>query len=224
MEIKYGYFIGGIILFIVWLILFFIRKDLQKEIIFASILGLPFAFTEFLFVPEYWNPPSLFNLISNIGFGIESLMFAFFVSGICSITFEILTSKKLFHFSKYNRFRYIPYICILSTFIILELIFPNKSIYNLMISFSIGAILLFSLRKDLLIQILSSGLIFSILYFLLFLYFNELFPQYITNIYSLKNFWGIVIFKVPLEEILFAFTVGMCYSSLYEFINNYKTS
>lgn len=43
----------------------------------TSLLGL----TEPIFVPKYWNPPSLFNLAQNTGFDIESLLFSFGIGG-----------------------------------------------------------------------------------------------------------------------------------------------
>lgn len=35
------------------------------------------GFTEPLFVPAYWNPPTLFDLAQRTGFDIESLIFTF---------------------------------------------------------------------------------------------------------------------------------------------------
>ena len=52
--------------------------------IWTSLLGL----TEPLFVPEYWSPPSLFDLASKTGFDIESLIFAFGIGGIVVILYE----------------------------------------------------------------------------------------------------------------------------------------
>lgn len=36
-----------------------------------------FDLTESIFVPEYWNPPSLFDLAPRTSFDIESLIFCF---------------------------------------------------------------------------------------------------------------------------------------------------
>src|SRR5512138_2983802 len=44
----------------------------------TMFLGL----TEPLFVPAYWNPPSLFNLAQTTGFDIESLFFSFGIGGL----------------------------------------------------------------------------------------------------------------------------------------------
>lgn len=41
----------------------------------------PFGLTEPLFVPNYWSPPSLFDLARSTGFDIESFIFSFGIGG-----------------------------------------------------------------------------------------------------------------------------------------------
>jgi len=72
----------ALIFLVIWIVLFLIKKGVRKEMLWASILTAPFGLTEPLFVPEYWNPPSLFNLAAKTGFDIESLIFCFAVGGI----------------------------------------------------------------------------------------------------------------------------------------------
>ena len=222
MNFRYGYFAGGIILGIVWFGILLLRKNLKKEIIFGSILGLPFGFSEFLFVPEYWNPPSLFELIHRLGFGIESLMFAFFVSGIASVLYETLFHKCLRRINTSYKTHILPYTLAISVFLLLEILLPSKSIYNLTFSFLLAASIVIINRQDLLPEIIVSGLTFGVFYFFLFLIFNWLFPDFIVRTYNLKNFIGLYVHGIPVEEVLFAFSVGTCWSSLYKYIKGYR--
>src|SRR5450830_413140 len=43
----------------------------------ASVFMALFGLTDPIFVPAYWNPPSLFELAQRTGFDIESLIFSF---------------------------------------------------------------------------------------------------------------------------------------------------
>lgn len=52
--------------------------------LWTSLLGL----TEFLFVPAYWTPPSLFDLARKIHFDIESLVFSFAIGGLAVVIYE----------------------------------------------------------------------------------------------------------------------------------------
>ena len=50
---------------------------------------MPLGLSEPLFVPGYWNPPSLFNLAQKTGFDIESILFSFAIGGIGSVLYRI---------------------------------------------------------------------------------------------------------------------------------------
>lgn len=224
MDFYFTYFIGCVVLFSVWLGIFLFRKDLRKEMFFGSLLGLPFGFSEFLFVPEYWTPPSLFNLIERVGFGVESLLFGFLVGGIASVIYEFFQREKVVPLSNAElKKHFLAYALVVGTFLSLEFIFPTKSIYNLMLSFVLGTTYILVARGDLMRQIIFSGALLSVVYFLLFLLVNALFPDFVHTVYSLENFLGVMVLGVPIEEIMFAFSVGACWSTLYEFINGYRT-
>jgi len=220
---QYAYFIGCLILLVVWLLFYISRKDLRKEIIFGSILALPFGFSEYLWVPEYWNPPSLFNLISNYGVGIESFLFFFLCGGIAAVVYEVIARKKTVRIRGKRKYLFISYILIILIFLSLELISPSSTIYNAIISLLIVAIIIVVRRKDLISQIIFGGIFFAIVYFLLFVIFNKIFPDYVLAVYTLENIWGIIVLGVPLEEIAMSFGVGAVWSSFYEYIEGYRT-
>jgi hypothetical protein len=57
----------------------------QKAMLWASLFTTPIGLTEPLFVPEYWSPPSLFDLARTTGFDIESQIFSFGIGGIGAV-------------------------------------------------------------------------------------------------------------------------------------------
>lgn len=222
MFYQYGYFIGSLIVLSFWLALFMYRKDLRKEMLFASIITIPFGMTEFLFVPEYWNPPSLFNLIQKYGFGIESILFVFSVGGTAAVFYEVIAKQKIVKILFDHKIHLLPYVLITLLYFVLEFIFPDETIYNAIFSLLAGAALMGYLRKDLIKQIVFNGIYFAMIYFILFFVFLLIFPQYVTKIYNLENFIGIDILGVPIEEIMFALSVGACWSVFYEYIRGYR--
>lgn len=54
----------------------------------VSLATAPFGLTEPLFVPEYWNPPTLFDLAQRTGFDLESLIFCFGIGGVSSVLYS----------------------------------------------------------------------------------------------------------------------------------------
>src|SRR3546814_12147337 len=67
----------------------------RKAMLWASLFTTPFGFTEPLFVPEYWSPPSLFDLAHSTGFDIESPIFSFAIGGIGAVLYNLLTGHEL---------------------------------------------------------------------------------------------------------------------------------
>jgi len=55
---------------------------------------MPLGLTEPLFVPAYWNPPSLFELAQRTGFDIESLIFSFAIGGIGAVLYDVLARRE----------------------------------------------------------------------------------------------------------------------------------
>src|SRR3989344_8352240 len=84
----------SLIFLVFWFVVYLFRPNLKKEMLWASILTAPFGLTEPLFVPAYWNPPSLFNLAVRTGFDIESIIFSFAIGGIGAIIYETLFNIK----------------------------------------------------------------------------------------------------------------------------------
>ena len=72
MDIQYAWLIWSLLLVGIWLVvyIFLNDKEKRKEMLIVSLLTSLTGLTEPLFVPVYWNPPSLFNLASLTGFDI----------------------------------------------------------------------------------------------------------------------------------------------------------
>jgi hypothetical protein len=60
----------------------------RREMRAMSAWTVLFAFTEPLFVPAYWNPPSLFGLAQHTGFDLESFIFCFAIGGLSVALYE----------------------------------------------------------------------------------------------------------------------------------------
>lgn len=63
--------------------------------LWSSLFTAPLGLTEPIFVPEYWSPPSLFDLALSTGFDIESLIFCFGIGGISPVFYNLLTRQAI---------------------------------------------------------------------------------------------------------------------------------
>lgn len=87
---KYAWLIWSAAFLVPWALLFVARPALRRRMLWSSVLTAPFGLTEPLFVPEYWNPPSLFDLAHRTGFDIESLVFSFAIGGLAVAGYRAL--------------------------------------------------------------------------------------------------------------------------------------
>lgn len=222
MPLNYAYFFCCVVLFIFWMIIFLLRKDLRKEMLWASLIGLPFGFIDYLLIPRYWQPDIIFDFGIKQGFGIESFLFFSLMAGISSVIYEFVERKKLVKIKGDKRHHFLVLIFWVTLFIILVAIFPEHTIYNLMISLFVGTIILVSVRRDLLKHIIMSGFIFTIFYFIIFVIIKEIFIDSVSSFYNLSNIWSFSVAGVPAEELFVAFTGGMFWSALYAYINAFR--
>jgi Lycopene cyclase len=86
-----GYLFGCLVLMAFWLITRFLvgitrKRAMLRELWWGSIACAALGFTEPLFVPSYWNPPSILKLWR---WDFESFPFCFAVGGITAVVTEM---------------------------------------------------------------------------------------------------------------------------------------
>jgi hypothetical protein len=63
---HYSYLTGTLIFWLAWVACFVVGKAYRSEMRWGTLIAAPMALTSLLFVPQYWTPPSLFNLDEKI--------------------------------------------------------------------------------------------------------------------------------------------------------------
>lgn len=223
MNYHFAYLTGALLFDAAWLACCLIGKKYRPQIIWGTVVTAPLALTSFLFVPQYWTPPSLFDLDAHIRVGIEDFLWAGAVGGIASVVGEIVLKERLAARRKEHcKKHYAPFIVMLAVFLILHFMYPNKNIYSTVVAFTVCALVVAFLRSDLIPTMLIGAAVFTILYFLLFAYFLALYPDFIERYYNLPNISGIRFYGVPIEELMFASSGGAVWSVAYEYFQGYR--
>ncbi len=221
---QYIWLIWSLILIAIWLVLYLSlggsreRKEMLTVSLWTSLLGL----TEPLFVPEYWMPPSLFDLAHLTGFDIESLIFSFGIGGIAIILYQrIFPSREMGMSAKehnLSRHRFHAWMLLSAPVILVVLLFATNlnSLHSSIIAMTIGGLATWYCRPDLKKKMITSAFLFLVLYFFYFLTLIAMSPGYVEKVWNLKAISGILIIGIPLEELLFALSFGFIWSSIYE--------
>ncbi|GBF20602.1 hypothetical protein DHD05_10345 [Arenibacter sp. N53] len=219
---QYVWFIWSLILLALWGLVYLLKKDSRKEMLKMSWITIPFGLTETLFVPEYWHPPSLFDLAIKTGFDIESLIFSFAIGGIGMVLYNLLFKRRYIEMPHTERGHamhrlhiYILFVPVL-VFLVLSLFTDLNHIYCGILAMFMGGLTTLYCRPDLKGKIWVGGLLFTLLYFVYFGSILPFYPDYVELYWNLENLTQILVLGIPIEELLFAFTFGMYWSGLYE--------
>ena len=89
-------------------------------------------------------------------------------------------------------------------------------IYTSSAALLVGGILTLYCRPDLARSMFTTGISFAVFYFLFFLSLTLAHPGYVDRVWNLDAISGVLILGVPIEELLFAFSLGFLWSSAYE--------
>ena len=225
-EPQLAWFLWSLLFLVAWFVLYvwLKNKESRKEMFWVSMWTLITGFTEPFFVPKYWNPPSLFDLAHRTGFDIESFIFAFAVGGIAVVIYEHIFRVSHAHVELHkrhlpnHRFHLLSLSATPVLFLLLVVFAPINPIYSAIIAMTVGGLFSWYCRPDLKKKMFVSALIFLYLYFIFFSLLILWYPGYVAQVWNLKAISGILIFGVPLEELLFALSFGFVWSSLYEHI------
>ena len=211
------WFISSILLLGIWLLFWIFNSRLRKRMLLYSVLLMPTGIAQAMFVPEYWDPSSVFNLTTRIGFDIESLVFSFAIGGISIALFE------LFPFKRFNQLERTPedQRLIISAsgvsviiYIVAELLNFNP-IYSLLAALYSGSFFLMTLKPTMIREVIKSGLVFLCFYTIGFMMLNLLFPDFISKTWNFSNLSNILILGIPAEEFAYAFGFAMMWYMLY---------
>lgn len=218
---RYVWMVWACTFLIPWALLYWALPQHRRAMLWAAAFTAPFGLTEPFFVPEYWDPPSLFDLAHRTGFDIESPIFSFGIGGIGAVLYNVATGRAARPMDSGamhgRRHRYHQW-AIAAPLIAFPPLYalPWNPIYPAIAAMAIGAAAAAACRPDLAAKTGIGGLLFLV-YYALFLWGLEwLSPGYIGRVWNLAAISGVVVLRLPLEELLFAFAFGMYWSGVYE--------
>ena len=226
LQYRFAYIFGCFIFGIIWIFIYFRRPDLRKEQLFMSCLLSLGGITEPLFFGAYWKPQFIV-FIPGINIGLESILLCFIYGGIASTLYEFVFNDILKKTSRENqKMRTLEillaiFICI-TTFLFFLFILIINVIYAACFALLTGGITLIIFRKDLLLSAVINGIIMAIISFIILIIFIFVFPGIIDSWWRLDLLSGIRIFSVPLEEIIWHFSLGFAAGPLYEVWKGYS--
>jgi hypothetical protein len=228
------YLAGTILIGAVWAVLYYIRPDVRKDMLWSSwyflfIITLGFVAMKFTMHvsaaesinPGYWSPQSLFDLNAQTGgYSIEDAFFMFFIGGIAAVLFEEVFRRHV----RYRRITQKPHHAVLFGVVCAAIVaFTHVNLIYALITFCYaGALYIWIVRRDLFVHSLLGGTSFLLVYIGGYVFTMLFFPDFVTHRYHLENISGKLFIGVPLEEYMFALGLGFMWSPIYEYAKNLR--
>ena len=223
MKYHYVWLVWSTAFLVPWVVLFVANPSQRRVMWRASLVTALFGLTEPLFVPAYWNPPTLFELARRTGFDIESFVFAFAVGGIGVILYNALTGRTPLPVATEERRQlrhrlHRVWLVAPLALLVPAYFLPWNPIYPSLLALALGALGATACRPDLGRNTILGGVLFLGLYAMFMLGLRWLAPGYIEAVWNLPALSGVLLYGIPLEELLFGFTFGLYWSGVYEHV------
>lgn len=207
-----------------WGVVYWRFPEHRHAMRWASLFTMPFGLTEPLFVPEYWDPPSLFDLAQRTGFDVESLIFCFGIGGVGAVIVNVVTRRRTAGIAadeRHHPAHRFHRLALLSPFLVFPVLylFPWNPIYPSIVAMAVGAVATVTCRPDLRTNAFLGGGIFLTYYLAFLLGLEWTAPGYIERVWNLADLSGIMVGGFPLEELLFAVGFGAYWAGVYEHAN-----
>lgn len=228
MVFAYSFLVLCVLLAIPGAIVWFMRPDLRVVIHRMALASLPFALTERLFYPVYWEPRFLFDLVNIIGFGIEDVLFVVGLAAFTSTAWPFVMGRRLEPLATDAQTKLSPLkmaliiltICFVMVAIIALIGMPM--IYGAPIIMTVIAFAICLFRKDLLLPSLGGAAITTLVYTGLCIVLAALIPDVFALDWKTDQFLNAFILGVPVEELLYASTSGLIATAFYPFVTSQK--
>lgn len=226
MTYEYSYLILAIIFLLLWILLFLIRKDLQREMLIIS-LAFAFAgpFAEIVYFKDWWNPIT----ITSTFLSLEPFIIGFAIGGIASVIAEellkekhknIKKSKNTFKKEDLNIFLLLSFLAVIffGSFFLLK----TSSLITTLLSFGIPTLIIYMKRRDLILNSIISGILLILIAIIVYTFVEFITPGWAEIFWQFNNTPKIIIFNLPIDDVIWYFLCGAFIGPLYEYWREIK--
>ncbi len=201
-----------------WLLVFFQRKDLRRKLWHVGrALGIASVIVGQIFANDYWNPPYILGPY----FPIEDFLYGIIYAGLITVLYQyifgITYASKTLNTSKRTTLIFASISFIILLFLI-KCCSLNSIYGQILLLITIGTYTIYK-RADLFKPILITAILTTILTFLWLSLVFIIYPNGVIDNWKTSALSHIEILKVPLEELIFAFSIGFGSSFFYELSN-----
>lgn len=216
-DYHYAFIFFDALIGCVWLALYLSKKSVRKEMLHVSLWTAPLGpLSELFYIHDYWRP----EYLGGLSFGIEDLLFAFFIGGIGAVICEALMGPRwrVGH-TRRRRNTLVPLVLVGIAWMYAGVFWLGlNSIYVSSLGLLAVGTVLIHRCKSYLRDAVMSGVLTALIMFAAYQILFLVYPNIIARWWFLDSISGMLVIGVPIEELLWAFSWGFFVNPLYEFI------
>lgn len=217
MDYKFTYLVLDLILLVIWLIFFLVRKDTRKEMLlmsfFISFAGIP---ADIVYTRDWWKPEFLFP-----NFWFESYICAFFLGGLLSILYEVMFRKNIRRENPKRPARpgRLLGLCLIVAiiFYLSFFVFNLNSLIATILALGLPAIYVFYERSDLLLDGLLTAMLILFVMILTYSIVELITPGWVDQFWMWNNTPPIIFANTPLDDVVWYVFAGLFFGPLYAY-------
>lgn len=221
MSYQYSYLIASLLFLAFWILLFYLRKELRREmIVISTLFAFAGPFAEIVYFKDWWKPLTLTGSFLSI----EPFIIGFAIGGVASIICEEVFKKKhkkekrdtkKVRRANFDMFLLLSSLAIVffGSFFLLKL----NSLITTILAFGIPILMIYSKRKDLILNSLLSGILLVIVAMLVYSIVELITPGWVEAFWKFNNTPQLIIMNLPLDDIVWYFFGGAFIGPLYEY-------
>lgn len=202
------------------LLIVFLRKDLAREMFIGGLLALPVILIKPVTSLDFYTVA-----LQNGGifvFLIERILLGFSFGAISTSIYEIFFHKKITPLKHPLRKKLVWLTLGPLLFLLFQFVFGQVLIISILAGFLVDIIVVILIRKDLIWDMLFSGLCMGILFIIIFTATMRGIPGQTEHLWFSNSFSGVNLFSLPVEEIITVFFFGALWGPLYIALKDMK--
>lgn len=212
---EHIFFVSASFFSSLWFIVFLFNKKNRKRMVLVSVVTMILSpLVEQMHFIDWWQPHFIFNSYIKI----EDILFGFSTGGVISGVYSILQSniKNKYRISlKVTEKIWLVFIFLFSLFGLFY-IFHVHSFLSSIIALSVSVVMVAYKNRKLLPAIFLTGIIMTAIALAGYLFAIFINPHFVAETYMLNHLSGILIFGIPIEELIWFFFAGIGVSAFQE--------
>lgn len=219
---TYSFLILSILFLVPGLVILLMRPDLRRMLVTMGVLSLPFAATEFLFYPDYWEPRFLFDLVDVIGFGVEDVLFVVGLGWLTSGIYPAVTGRGIADARSPRERR--ATLRLLAVFGAVAAAVAGTALARIPTIYAAPVIMVAATvwigvkRPDLRMPALAGALLTTAVYAALSWILMALIPGVFDLDWNTDEFTNIFFLGIPLEELMYGASAGLIGAVFYPYL------